>query len=163
MLASFLAKRCMKWARLRRKDGFCKDDLRIEDNPSSPRCRRWRSRVTVSLCFGVWFAWAGSLLLAKRLPSGFAGCSHFLLPLVVVQITGNKTSGGPREPHSSGAKQVCATRVITLPIIWHALGIHTCQEGCKGEVTSLVGTSLLGFLEDVGGKLWPWEQVGMNT
>lgn len=55
-----------------------------------------------------------------------------------MRITGNETLGGPREPHSNGAKKVCATSIITLPIIWHALGIHMCQRGVEGEVTPLV-------------------------
>ena len=80
-----------------------------------------------------------------------------------MQITGSETLGVPREPHSNGATQVDATTIITLPVLWHALGIHMCQEGCKGEVTPLVGISLQGSFEGVGGKLWLWEEVGMNS
>jgi hypothetical protein len=36
MCASLLAKRYMKWAKLRRKDGFCKDYSKLEDNTSIP-------------------------------------------------------------------------------------------------------------------------------
>lgn len=52
--------------------------------------------------------------------------------------TGSETLGGPREPHSNGAQQVCATSVITSPIIRHALGIPTCRRGVEGGATPLV-------------------------
>jgi len=56
MLVSFLAKSCMKWARLRRKDGFCKDVSKIEGRTtSSPRLKLIVSLpvdlLQLSLCF----------------------------------------------------------------------------------------------------------------
>lgn len=49
-------------------------------------------------------------------------------------LAGSETGGALREPRSSHAKQVQPTSVITLLIIWHGVGIHTCHGDYGGEV-----------------------------
>lgn len=64
--------------------------------------------LTALLCFGVCVDLVGFVcsLLNKLLKYGFVGCLYLLLKFVQVQVIGNETSGGPREPHSNRAKQV---------------------------------------------------------
>lgn len=103
------------------------------------------------------------MLLAKLLTSGFAGCFCLLLPLVQVQITGSETLGGPREPHSNGAKQVCATGVIALPIICHVLGTCTCWEDCRVEKSHPWLASAARLLGRCGWQTLAPGAGGMNT
>lgn len=58
-------------------------------------------------------------------------------------LAGSETGGALREPHLSRAKQVRPMSVITLLIIWHGVGIHTCHGDYGGEVMPQFGRDLI--------------------
>jgi hypothetical protein len=112
--------------------------------------------LVVFLDFGL--TCFGCLLAFKLLKYGLVGCFYLLLRSVQVQITGSESLGGPREPHSNGAKQVCCTSVITLLIIRHT-GVFTRV----GRITEVKSYSSLAPTcpapwKGAGGQPSLWEQ-----